>query len=118
MRLDCVPPLKAGTTATIRATSLSGIANRYVALDLGPENAGKIPDGGEIRADRTTTPVDLDQLFDTLDQPTLTALQRVIKGSATQYDRRAVQANESLKFLNPTLSSSSRLVREILADKV
>ena len=38
MKLDEFHPLHEGTTAVIRATSLSGIANRYVALDLGPES--------------------------------------------------------------------------------
>src|SRR5207248_468343 len=77
MKLDEFTPLHEGTTATIRATSLSGIANRYVSLDLGPDSAGKIPDGGQIQAERTTAPVDLDQLFDTLDPATLAALHKV-----------------------------------------
>src|SRR5207244_4975638 len=114
MKLDEFTPLHEGTSATIRATSLSGIANRYVSLDLGPESEPKIPDGGQIAAERSTAPVDLDQLFDTLDPPTLAALQRIIKGSATQYQGRAVQANLSLRYLNPTMSTSSRLVPEIV----
>src|SRR5881392_581756 len=52
-----IKPLRQGTTATIRATSLSGIANRYVSLNLGPGSAPKIPDGGRIGADRTSAPV-------------------------------------------------------------
>src|SRR3954465_7077258 len=32
-------PLHQGTTALIRATSLSGIANRYITLTLGPNSA-------------------------------------------------------------------------------
>ena len=46
--------LHEGTTATIRATSLSGIANRYVSLQPGPNNGGEIDDGGEIGADETS----------------------------------------------------------------
>ena len=59
--------LHEGTTATIRATSLSGIANRYVSLQPGPNSNGEIDDGGEIGADDTAAPVDIDTLFNTLD---------------------------------------------------
>jgi phospholipid/cholesterol/gamma-HCH transport system substrate-binding protein len=118
MKLDEFSPLHEGTSATIRATSLSGIASRYVSLDLGPDSAPKIPDGGAILAERTTTPVDLDQLFDALDPTTLAGLQKVVKGSATQYAGKAAQANLSLKYFNPTLSTGSRLVREIITDQV
>jgi len=40
MKLDeSVGDLHRGTTATIRASSLAGIANRYVSLQLGPDKA-------------------------------------------------------------------------------
>jgi len=62
-------PLPQGVHATIRQSSQSGIANRYVDLTMPPANQQhqKIEDGGEISADNTTTSVDLDQLFNTLD---------------------------------------------------
>ncbi len=41
-------PLRQGTQATVREASLSGIANRYVDLRLGPGTAAKINDGGVI----------------------------------------------------------------------
>src|SRR6201990_1135894 len=61
---DDFAPLHKGTTATIRATSLSGIANRYVALTPGANSRPKLPAGTLLRADSTTSIVDLDQLFD------------------------------------------------------
>ena len=54
---DGVAPLHRGTEATIRATSLAGIANRYVSLQPGPNDAGKIASGGRIEADDTSAPV-------------------------------------------------------------
>jgi phospholipid/cholesterol/gamma-HCH transport system substrate-binding protein len=116
--LSELSPLHEGTKAVIRSTSLSGIANRYVALSLGPQSNKKIDSGGYIRADRTTAPVDLDQLFNTLDQPTRKGLQQIIQGSATQYDGKSEKANESLKYFNPALSTSSRLLRELVRDRV
>jgi phospholipid/cholesterol/gamma-HCH transport system substrate-binding protein len=118
MTLDDYTPLHAGTRATIRANSLSGIAGRYVALDLGPNNADKIPDGGEIRAEDTTAPVDLDQLFNTLDPATRKGLQNFVQGSAKQIDGKVPQAQESLTYLSPALSTSSALTREIVGDQI
>jgi phospholipid/cholesterol/gamma-HCH transport system substrate-binding protein len=114
---DDIAPLHEGTTATIRATSLSGIANRYVSLDPGPNDAGEVEDGGRIGADATTAPVDLDQLFNTLDPDTRKGLQQFVQGSATYYGGRSKEASESLKYFAPALSATSRLTREIVLDE-
>lgn len=117
MELTEHTPLHQGTSAVIRVTSLSGIANRYVAIEPGPNSAAKIRDGGQIPADKTTAPVDLDQLFNTLDPKTRAGLQQIIKGSAAQYQGRAAQGNLALHYLNPALSTSSRLTRELVVDQ-
>ncbi len=113
---DELAPLHAGTTATIRATSLSGIANRFVALHPGPNNAGAIADGGRIGVDETTAPVDLDQLFNTFDPKTRRGLQQLIQGQATYYGGRSEEASEALRYLSPALASTSRLTRELVYD--
>ena len=118
MTLDEFAPLHKGTKATIRSNSLSGIANRYVSLELGPGNAPEIADGGEIAADDTTAPVDLDQLFNTLDKDTRKGLQQFVQGSAAQIDGKSQEGSESLHYLNPALSTTSQLVNEIVSDKV
>jgi phospholipid/cholesterol/gamma-HCH transport system substrate-binding protein len=109
-------PLHEGTTATIRQTSLSGVANRYVALTPGPNNAPEIPDGGTITAAHTSSPVSLDQLFDALDAPTRRDLQNVIQGSATWYQGKGAQANAGFKYFNPALSTTTQLVDQLNAD--
>jgi phospholipid/cholesterol/gamma-HCH transport system substrate-binding protein len=114
---DDLAPLHEGTTATIRATSLSGIANRYVSLKPGPNNAEAIADGGEIGADETTAPVDLDVLFNTLDPKTREGLRNLIRGSGDQYDGRAEEARESVKYFAPFLSSTTRLTEELALDQ-
>src|SRR4051794_9761725 len=118
IKVSELKPLHEGTTAVIRSTSLSGIANRYVALSLGPQSAKAIDSGGYIRADRTTSPVDLDQLFNTLDAPTRKGLQNIIQGSAAQYEGKALQANQSIRYFNPALTPSPALLRELVRDRV
>jgi phospholipid/cholesterol/gamma-HCH transport system substrate-binding protein len=110
-------PLPLGTKAVIRMASLTGIANRYVELDMpgGPKKA-TIPNGGLINSTQTTTPVDLDQLFNTLDPSTRKALQGFFKGSADQFKNVTEQANIGFHYLNPALSTSSRLFNELNRD--
>jgi phospholipid/cholesterol/gamma-HCH transport system substrate-binding protein len=110
-------PLHEGTTATIRASSLSGIANRYVSLHPGPKNAAAIADGGRIGGDETSAPVDLDEVFNTLNPETRRSLQRLIKGSSDWYAGRAKEGKRSLTYLSPALSSTSRLTREVALDE-
>jgi len=106
-------PLRRGTRAVIRQASLSGVANRYVDLQLGDGRASKIPEGGRIESDQTKSNVDLDQLFNTFDPVARTAVQRDFRGFAEMYAGREKQANEAFKYLNPALASSTSLFEEI-----
>jgi phospholipid/cholesterol/gamma-HCH transport system substrate-binding protein len=114
---DGYAPLHEGTTALIRATSLSGIANRYVALTPGPNSNRELPEGAQLGTDETTSIVDLDQLFDTLDPKTRASLQGFIQGSAQWYDNRGRQANAATKYFNPAISSTDALVNELVANQ-
>ncbi|MBA2504812.1 MAG: MCE family protein [Thermoleophilaceae bacterium] len=117
---DRYTPLKQGTRAVIRQASQSGIANRYIDLQLPPQTEkgrADIPDGGELGIDQTETAVDLDQLFDTLDKPTRKSLQRFLKGSARQYAGQGKEANAGFYYLNPALSTSSKLFTELNKDQ-
>jgi phospholipid/cholesterol/gamma-HCH transport system substrate-binding protein len=111
-------PLPEGTHATIRSQSLSGIANRYVDLALPThESSQKISSGGEIAQADTTSEVDLDQLFNTLDKPTVSHLQEVIRGFARAYEGVGAKANRGFYYLNPFLSTSRRVFGELNSDQ-
>ena len=127
---DEYAPLPEGTHATVRSTSLSGIANRYVDLSLpaadqaGTQEAGlqgeeapTIESGGTIEQVNTTSEVDLDQLFNTLDEETIGSLKSVIKGFAASYDGVGPQANKGFYYLNPFLSTSRRVFGELNSDQ-
>jgi phospholipid/cholesterol/gamma-HCH transport system substrate-binding protein len=106
-------PLHQGTQATVRLSSLSGVANRFVDLRLGPADAPRIPSGGAIPTQYTTSAVELDQLFNTLNPPTLKGLQNLIQGAASQYAGKGAQAQAAWKYLNPAVASSSALFSEL-----
>jgi phospholipid/cholesterol/gamma-HCH transport system substrate-binding protein len=116
---DDYAPLRQGTRATIRQASLSGIANRYIDLAMPPgdtSNTAKIADGGEIGIERTTTAVDLDQLFAVFDPPTVKAVQAFFKNSAAEFKGKEEEQRLAYHYLNPALSTSSRLFNELNRD--
>ena len=119
-RRHLLRPLRRGTRAVVRQASLSGVANRYVDLQLPPgddSNTPKIADGGTIPQDSTTTAVDLDQLFNTFDPKTRKSLSGLIQGFAKQSDGASKNINAGFAYLSPSLAASSRLFNELTYDK-
>src|SRR5687768_6801953 len=127
---DELAPLHEGSVMTLRATSLSGIANRYLALEPGRNDEPEIPDGGEVRAEDGREAVDLDQLLNTLDQQTQTDLQAFVRNAADMFADEptgsedddatlvaARQANAGLEALNPALSQSAATFRALMRDQ-
>jgi len=110
-------PLHAGTTAVVRGASLSGVANRYIALSPGPDSEPELDDGARIAQDETTSIVDLDQLFNTLDEPTRDGLTKVIQGFGDWYAGRGADGNASAKYFAPALSATRGLVQRLAADQ-
>jgi phospholipid/cholesterol/gamma-HCH transport system substrate-binding protein len=109
-------PLHQGTIATVRLQSLSGLANRYIDLRMGPGGAPAIPNNGVIPTSNTVTAVDLDELFNTLNQPTLKGLRDVIRGSGSEYQGQGKKVQAALAYLNPAIASSAAEFREINRD--
>jgi phospholipid/cholesterol/gamma-HCH transport system substrate-binding protein len=114
---DEYAPLRRGTRVMIKQTSLSGIANRYVDLQLGPADGEEIEDGGRLDTNETETAVEIDQLFSIFDAKTRRGLQDTVKGSAELLRGRGREINRAVKYLNPALSTGTRLFRELSRDE-
>jgi phospholipid/cholesterol/gamma-HCH transport system substrate-binding protein len=113
---DGYGPLHSGTTATIRAEGLTGVASRYVDLSPASETRPALDDGALIRGDKTTSIVEIDQLFDTLDPKTRDGLAGLIKGSADWYDGKESAANTSAQQLPKALAELNAVADEVNAD--
>jgi phospholipid/cholesterol/gamma-HCH transport system substrate-binding protein len=120
---DSLDPLHRGTTATIRQFSLSGVANRFVALAPGPNNAPEIPNDGVISSDDTESPVDLDQLLNSFTPQVTKGLQGFIKGSAAQYKddpstplNETTYGNQALRYIAPFFDAGARLAHSVAKD--
>jgi phospholipid/cholesterol/gamma-HCH transport system substrate-binding protein len=111
-------PLRSGTTAQVRETSLSSVAGRQIQLNLPPSNstAPTIPDGGDIPLSETISEVDIDQIFNTLSPKTINDFKHVIQGFDISYEGSAKQANQGFKYFNPLLSTSRRVFAQLTND--
>jgi phospholipid/cholesterol/gamma-HCH transport system substrate-binding protein len=109
--------LHEGTTAVIRATSLSGVANHYVSISPGPNSNPELDEGATLGLSSTTTPVDVDQLFNSFPKKVREGLQNFIKGNAQIYAGRGPEANESYKYFGTALNRATAFAKELNADE-
>ncbi|HET8863260.1 MAG TPA: MlaD family protein, partial [Solirubrobacterales bacterium] len=109
--------LHEGSTATIRATSLSGVANHYISISPGPNSEPALDDGATLDLGSTTTEVDLDQFLNTFPNPVRRALGEFIRGNAEQFSGRGKEANETFKYFGPGLNRAGAFVHELNADQ-
>jgi phospholipid/cholesterol/gamma-HCH transport system substrate-binding protein len=109
--------LHEGTTAAIRATSLSGVANHYVSISPGPNSDPALDEGAELGLSSTTTPVDIDQFFNTFPPRVREALGEFIKGNATTYSGQGKNGNDAYKYFGTALNRAGALARELSADQ-
>ena len=110
-------PLHEGTSAQIRVPSLSGVANRYIALSPGANNARKLPSGETLPTSATHGVTDIDQLFDIFNPRTRRALQEVLQGSAEEYQAPSSDIQASAEYFAPALSASDHFFAELSSDQ-
>jgi len=109
--------LHEGSTAVVRASSLSGIANHYVSISPGPNNRPALGSGSTIGLTETTSPVELDAVFNSFKPNVRQGLRNFIKGNAALYAGVGPQANATYKYLAPALGSARRWTEELGRDE-
>jgi phospholipid/cholesterol/gamma-HCH transport system substrate-binding protein len=110
-------PLHAGTVAQVRVPSLSSVANRYIALSPGPNNAPALAAGSRLPASATRNVTDLDQLFNTLNPKTRKGLQQFVQGTAESYVGQGKSLQGATEYFAPSLSAPSHFFAELVRDQ-
>jgi phospholipid/cholesterol/gamma-HCH transport system substrate-binding protein len=110
-------PLHAGTTAQVRVPSLSSVANRYISLSPGPNNAPALSSGTRLPASVTKEVTDLDQLFNTLNPKTRKGLQQFIQGTAQQYEGQGQSLQGATEYFAPSLAATDHFFAELVRDQ-
>jgi phospholipid/cholesterol/gamma-HCH transport system substrate-binding protein len=102
-----VLPLHSDASAKIEPVSLLG--ERFVALEQGSPAAPEMAQPYQIPLARTGSSVDLDQLLNTFDDPTSTALAAMVTTLGEGVSGQGVVAAQALRQLAPTLHHADQL---------
>ena len=106
-------PLREGTRAIVRKRSLSSIANDVIDLQLGPGNAPAMKKDETIPAINTESAVPLDAVLNTFDPVARVAVGKTFKLFRDFNLGSENRSQAALMYLNPSLSSGSRLFQEL-----
>jgi virulence factor Mce-like protein len=109
-------PLRQGTTAEIRFGTTIGNGTRNIALDPGPESAPAIPENGIIARKDTRTPVEFDEVFNTLSAKTRTRLRAAMQGAERSTKQRDQQIRAALRHAPAAMDQTSDVLADLLAD--
>ena len=117
-------PVYEDARAVIREKNLLGEA--YVEVNRGQDRAQPMPDGGRITQDHTLTPVEVDQVLNTLDPQVRDRLAMVINTLGQATAGRGADLNASagdvqqlavdLQVISHTLAQSSGNLDALIAD--
>jgi phospholipid/cholesterol/gamma-HCH transport system substrate-binding protein len=110
-------PLHQGTVAQVRVPSLTSVANRYIALSLGPNSNPTYPAGSTLPASATREVTDLDELFNTLNPKTRTGLQQFIQGTAEQFAGQGRNLSTSTEYFPAFLNASNHFFSELVREQ-
>jgi phospholipid/cholesterol/gamma-HCH transport system substrate-binding protein len=110
-------PMHEGTVARVYENSLSGVTNKYVVLEPTSNVAPPMKSGGWIAPGNAYSQVSLDELFDTLNGPARNGLRGFIRGQAASIQGRAKEANRTLQYFAPALSSTAQVTGELAKDE-
>lgn len=109
-------PLRQGTVAGIGTVSLVSIANRFVAIQPGPQSAARIPSGSVIDETHTQDLVDIDQFLNYVTPKVRQNFQDFIKYSALAFADPVYQ-NATYKYANPGFGQLQAFLGQLTADR-
>lgn len=104
---DEAGPLHRDARLTIRPVSLLG--ERYVDLDRGTPEAPLLPDGTVIPVEQTATSVGLDEVLNTVDEPTGAGLRALVTTLGEGMQGNGAQLDRALEVLAPSLKDTRAL---------
>lgn len=102
-------PVHEDAKLTIRPVSLLG--ERFIELDRGSPDQPVLADGAHLGVDRTGSSVDLDQVLNTLDDPTAEGLASLVGTLGQGMDGNGAEVKRALAALAPALGDTATLTQ-------
>lgn len=114
---ESITPIHSDSIARIGQLSLTGVANRFVGLEL--SGAGTpIESGGTLPFTQSRGIVDFDVFLDALTPQVRASINKILKtGAYIVRQPTASQFNQAAIYFNPALSQLSQLSAEVVADR-
>lgn len=109
-------PLHQGTRALLRFGTTIGNGTRYVELRPGPASGAPLSDGSVLPETRTTTPVEFDQIFNTLGSRTRADAQQLLRNTAAGLDGNEAALNAGFRRLPGATGAASDLLGDLASD--
>lgn len=106
--------LRAGATASVQAFSLTGEDNRFVALQSG--SGAPLPEGTTLPLSRTSTPVEIYQVLDTLDPRTRARVRALLGGLDAALAGRGPDLQGALAHSAQAVGNTAALLAEVNSD--
>lgn len=90
-------PLRQGATATIRFGTTVGNGTRRVDVDPGPADAPPVPENGVITGESSVSPVEFDEVFNTLDERSRADLRSMLGNTAESFEGHGEELGAGLE---------------------
>lgn len=100
-------PVYQNASMTIRPVSLLG--EQYVDLNRGTPGHAELADGAHLSGTQTSQSVGLDQVLNSLDQPTSAGLGLLVNALGNGLDKNGKNAQNAITALAPALSQTGEL---------
>ncbi|MDE0776406.1 MlaD family protein [Nocardioides sp.] len=98
------------TDATLRVRPVSLLGERYLELDPGSADAPRAEDGFTFPAEQVSRSVDLDEVLDTVDDPTGTALSALVQTLGDGIAGNGDNTAEAISAMGPSMKQANELV--------
>jgi phospholipid/cholesterol/gamma-HCH transport system substrate-binding protein len=114
MSIDGSYRLRTGASASVQAFSLTGEDNRFVALQTG--TGQPLPDGATLPLSRTSTPVEIYQVLDTLDPRARAQVRALLAGLDASLAARGPDLEAALAHSAQAVGNTAALLAEVNSD--